>query len=138
MSVAKLSLFTPTVTHGRVCGWMSVRQLMAYHSLVVLHKTLLSPKSVYLYQKVTSEGKFPFKTRQAASCPPGFSFEVSHPTDSRTVRQRSSTKLGLSKKGWCWKSVELYNTLPTDLRLERKLPSFKKRLKKWVATNVSI
>ena len=137
-SVAKLSIFTPTVTLMRVCGWMSVRQLMAYHSLVVLHKTLASQKPVYLYQKVTSGGKFTYKTRQAASCPPGFSFEVNHPTDSGTLRQGSSTKLGLSRKGWCWKSVELYNTLPTDLRLERKLPSFKKRLKEWVATNVSI
>ena len=85
-SVAKLSIFTPTVTLMRVCGWMAVRQLMAYHRLVVLHKTLASQKPVYLYQKVTSGGKFSYKTRQAASCPPGFSFEVSHPTDSGTVR----------------------------------------------------
>ena len=65
-SVAKLSIFTPTVTLMRVCGWMSVRQLMAYHSLVGLHKTLASQKPVYLYQKITSGGKFPYKTRQAA------------------------------------------------------------------------
>ena len=100
--------------------------------------TIENQAPVYLFEKVTAGGKFPYKTRQAASCPPGFSFAVSHPSNSGAVRLRSGAKLGLSKQGWCWRSVELYNTLPTDLRLERKLPNFKKRLKDWVGLNVSI
>ena len=137
-SVAHLNIFTPTKTLMKVCGWMSVRQLLAYHSLVLLHKTLTNKAPVYLYQKVTSGGHFPYKTRQAATCPPGFSFEVSHPSDSGAVRQSTGSKLGLSKQGWCWRSVEQYNALPADLRLEKKLPSFKKRLKEWVGLHISI
>ena len=136
-SVAKLSIFTPTKTLMKVCGWMSVRQLMAYHSLVLLHKTIANQAPVYLHEKVTASGQFPYRTRQAATCPPGFSFDVIHPSDSGAVRLGSGAKLGLSKQGWCWRSVELYNTLPTDLRQERKLPNFKKRLKEWVGLNVS-
>ena len=136
-TVARLNIFTPTKTLMKACGWMSVRQLLAYHSLVLLHKTMASQTPVYLYQKITSVGDFAYKTRQAAACPPGFSFEVSHPIDSARIRQGQGSKLGLSKQGWCWKSVELYNTLPTDMRLERKMPSFKKRLKDWIRLNVS-
>ena len=137
-SISKLSIFTPSRILLQTCGWMSVRQLMVYHSLVLLHKTLAQQSPVYLYEKVTAAGQFPYKTRQAAVCPPQFSFEVQHPTDSGTIRQVSSAKLGISKKGWCWRSVEMYNSLPSDIRLENKLPNFKKRLKDWVTLNTSI
>ena len=137
-SITKLSVFTPTKTLLKTCGWMSVRQLMAYHSLVLLHKTLAHQAPVYLYEKVTAGGQFHYKTRQAAVCPTEFSFSVQHPTNSGTVRQVSSVKLGISKQSWCWRSVEMYNTLSTELRMEKKLPKFKKQLKNWVGLNISI
>ena len=135
-SVAKMNIFTPTKTLMKVCGWMSVRQLMAYHSLMLLQKTISSQTPVYLYKKVTAGGQFPYQTRQAAKCPSGFTFEVTHPSASGAVRLGAGSKMGLSKQGWYRRSVELYNTLPADLRLERKLPNFKKRLKIWVEMNV--
>ena len=117
---------------------MSVRQLLAYHSLVLLQKTLASQAPVYLYNKLTAGGEFSYKTRQAATCPPGFSFTVTHPIDNGAVRHESGSKKDLTKLGWCWKSVELYNKLPADLRLERKLTNFKKRLKEWIGLNVAL
>ena len=83
-------------------------------------------------------GKFPYKTRQAATCPEGFSFEIQHPVDSGTVRQVTGNKLDLSKNGWCWRSVEMFNTIPDHIRLETNLVNFKKKLKVWVDLNVSI
>ena len=122
-SVAKMDIFTPTRALLKVCGWMSVRQLMAYHSIILLHKTLSTKAPEYLYKKVTAGGQFSYKTRQAAECPAEFSFTVHHPTNNGTIRQAGSgNKLGMSKNGWCWRSVEMYNTLPTNLRLEQKLP----------------
>ena len=53
-SVAKLNIFTPTKTLMKLCGWMSVRQLLAYHSLVLFHKTLAKQSPVYLYHQYTS------------------------------------------------------------------------------------
>ena len=136
--VARLTIFTPTKTLMRVCGWMSIRQLMAYHSLVLFHKTKENQSPVYLFEKITAGGKFPYNTRKAATCPPGFSFEVRHPTASGAVRLGEGAKLELSKQGWCLRSAELYNTLPADLRLEKKLKNFKKRLKDWIEVNVTI
>ena len=137
-SVAKLGIYTPTRVLLRTCGWLSVRQLMAYHSIVLLHKTLANKAPEYLYKKVTQGGEFSYNTRQATVCPPDFSFTVQHPTDNGAVRQVGGNRLGMSKDGWCWRSVQQYNTLPTDLRLEKKFPKFKTRLKKWVEENVTI
>ena len=91
-----------------------------------------------MYKKVTAGGQFSYKTRQAAECPAEFSFTVQHPTNNGTIRQAGGNKLGMSKNGWCWRSVEMYNTLPTNLRLEQKLPKFKTRLKNWVEENIDI
>ena len=137
-SVSKLSYLTPARVLLKTCGWLSVRQLMAYHSLVLLHKTLEHQSPKYLYDKVTADGQFKYKTRQASECPREFSFNVQHPKDNGTIRQDSNTKLGISKKGWCWKSVVLYNTLPTNIRLEKKLSKYKTRLKTWVTDNISL
>ena len=137
-AVARLGIFTPTKALMKACGLMSVRQLLVYHSLVILQKTISSKTSVYLYKKVTSGGDFAHRTRQAATCPPGFSFSVTHPTDSGSIRQGPGPTLDLSMQGWCWKSVDCYNTLPTELKLERNLFGFKKRLKDWIGMNISI
>ena len=138
MCVTKLSYLTPTKVLLKTCGWLSVRKLMAYHSLVLMHKTLVHQPPNYLYDKVTADGQFKYKTRQASECPKEFSFSVQHPLDNGTIRQDSSTKLGISKKGWCWKSVELYNTLPTSIRQENKLSKYKTRLKTWVQDIISL
>ena len=128
-SVANLSIFTPSRTALKACGWMSVRQLLAYHSLMLLHKTLVNKTPVYLYEKLTASGPFSYSTRQTATCPPGFSFTVNHPTYNGTLRQASGSMLDISKQGWCWRSVQLYNTIPDHLRLEKTLLIFKKSLK---------
>ena len=111
---------------------------MAYHNIILLQKTLVNKAPEYMYKKVTAPGQFSYKTRQATECPAEFNFSVQHPTNNGEVRQAGGSKLGISKNGWCWRSVELYNTLPTNLRLEQKLPKFKTRLKKWVEMNIDI
>ena len=108
-SVAKLSYFTPTKNILKACGWFSVRQLMAYHSLLLLHKVLVYKTPRYMHEKVTANGEFKYNTRQVAECPAGFSFDVEHPVDKGTNRQEPGSKLEMTKNGWCWRSVEMYN-----------------------------
>ena len=38
--VTKLDKYTPTELLMKQCGWMPLHQLMIFHSLVLLHKTL--------------------------------------------------------------------------------------------------
>ena len=63
--VTKLDIFTPTSVLTKECGWLPVKQFMAYHSIVLLHKTLKFEKPSYLFQKVTS-GSDQYNTRKAA------------------------------------------------------------------------
>ena len=137
-SITKLSIFTPTKTLLKTCQWLSVQQLMTFHSLVLLKKTMYNKAPVYLHAKVTSGGQFTYNTRQAATCPEGFSFDVQHPVDSGTIRQAPGNKLGISKLSWCWRSVEIFNTIPEHIRLETKLSDFKKKIKNWVELHIVI
>ena len=122
-AITKLNIYTSTKVLLTACGWMSVRQLMVFHSLVLLQKTRENEAPVYLYRKISSGGDFCYNTRQATT---------------GSIRQVRGPKKDLSRQGWCWRSVDLYNKLPTDLKLERKLTNFKKRLKDWVALNIII
>ena len=121
-SVCKLDKFTSTRELMKACSWMSVRQMICYHSVVQLHKTLDQKTPVYLYQKVTTGGSWPYNTRKAAS---------------GQLRQQEGT-LDLAKRGWCIRAVEEYNKLPPDVRLEKLLPTFKTKLRSWVTANISI
>ena len=62
-AVAKPICATPTRTILKSCGWLSVRQLLVYHSLVVLNKTFANKAPKYMYDKVTAAGKFNYNTR---------------------------------------------------------------------------
>ena len=128
--VTKLDRFTSTTVLMRQCGWMPVRHLMVYHSLVLLHKTIQHQTPTFLYQKVTSGSDQP-NTRQAAAATAALA--AAGVPKQPTV---ANCELGLKKKSWCWSSVIWYNQLPLDLRLEKKVKTFKTRLKNWVTTNV--
>jgi hypothetical protein len=128
--VTKLDRYTPTNVLLQQCGCLPVRQLMAYHSLVLLHKTIKQKKPAFLYQKVTSETYQP-KTRQAAAILAALAAAgVPGPPAI------DSSELGLTRKSWCWSSVHWYNQLPLDLISEAKLQTFKTRLKHWVTLHV--
>ena len=129
-TVARLSIFTPTKTLMKACGWMSVRQLMAYHSLVLLHKILQQKSPSYLYQKVTS-GTQQYNTRQAADTTAALA-EVGITLQPSV----DICELELSRSSWCWASVKWYRQLPPGLQAEKKLSKFKTALKSWVTKNI--
>ena len=129
--VTKLDRFTSTTVILKQCGWMPVRQLMAYHSLVLLHKTVQNQTPTYLYNKVMSGSEQP-NTRLAAAATAA---EVAAGMPKQPTVEEC--ELGLKKKSWSWLSVVWYSQLPTDLRSEEKIGAFKTRLKEWVARNIS-
>ena len=128
--VTKLDRFTPTTVILKQCGWMPVRHLMIYHSLVLLHKTVQNQTPTYLYQKVMSGSEQP-NTRLAAATTAA---QVSAGLPKQPTVEEC--EFGLKKKGWCWSSVVWYDKLPIDLRSEVKIGRFKTRLKDWVTRNV--
>ena len=92
--VTKLDRYTPTKVLLRQCGWLPVRQLMAYHSLVLLHKTINQKKPDFLYKKVTSGSDQP-KTRQASASVAAL--EAAGVSGPPSI---DSCELGLTRKSW--------------------------------------
>ena len=128
--VTKLDRFTPTRTLLKQCGWLSVKQLMVFHSLVLLHKVFFNRKPEFLFKKITS-GPPPPNTRQALA--------ATRALASLGVFSQPSIpacELTLTRKSWCWAAVHWYGQLPPSIRSETKIVKFKTRLKDWVSTNV--
>ena len=128
--ITKLDRFTPSKVLLLQCGWLSVRQLMSYHSLVLLHKTINHRKPEYLYKKVTSGSCQPRTRHETEAADSLLAAGVSNPPSI------NSCKLQVTRKSWCWTSVYWYNQLPINLRTETKLQAFKTRLKQWVLLHV--
>ena len=49
--VTKLDRFNPTMVILKQCGWMPVRHIMVFNSLILLHKTVQHQNPPYLYKK---------------------------------------------------------------------------------------
>ena len=84
---------------------------------------MVAQQPKYLYDKFGSQ--YPCRTRLAAS---------------NKIRIDSSfdTDLSLALSSFRWRASRLYNTLPAELRNERKLVKFKSDLRKWVRSNIDI
>ena len=102
--VTKLDRFNSTMVILKHCGWMPVRQLMVFQSLVLLHITVQQQNSV--------SGQQQPNTRQAAAAEAAI---LAAGTPQWPTVERC--ELGLKKKSWCWSAVIWYNQLPLDLRL---------------------
>ena len=119
--VTRLGWGKATTTLLKQIGWLSVKQLYVYHSLLLVFKMQQSGKPAYLKEKFRNN--FAYRTRQATrSC-----FVI-----SETPRTEKS------RKSFVHSNIITWNSLPADIRKIDKLPRFKQKLKEWVLKNVQI
>ena len=117
-AVTGKSWWTPIRRLLHECRWLSVRQLIFYQTALQTHKILIDGNPVYFKQRMSTN--HPYRTRQAA----GGSIwrgEEEQPGTSFTSR-----------------GAQVYNSLPNYVRNCRTLPTFKYKLRQWVATNIPI
>ena len=103
------------------CGWMSVHQLAVYHSMVLVFKVIQSKSPKYLHLMFTA--KYNINTKQAKK---------------EHLQQTKGYHLEISQDSFRWRSAELYNEIPLEIRNNSRLETFKKEIKSWIKTNVSI
>ena len=120
--VTRSSWYTPSTDLMKSCNWMSMKQLSAYHSLVITHKTLLSKEPQYLYDKFNNT-QYPCNTRLSAN-------------NSIRIYGSFNADLSLTLSSFRWRSSGLYNTLPVGLRAQTRVSGFKSDLKGWVKQNI--
>ena len=99
------------------CGWLSIRQLVFFHSAVNIYKTIQTTKPQCIYNKLSMG--FPYNTRLAQS-------------ESVRIGSGFQCKLEITEKSYLNRATVCFNKLPSKLRQIRKLETFKKQLKAWV------
>ena len=96
----------------RQVGWMTVNQLVFYHSALSTFRIRQNKEPEYL-NSILSE-------------------------DSRTGRIIvPNTKLTLAKNSYCYRGASEWNSLPVEIRNCVKISQFKSKLKKWILLNVT-
>ena len=92
-------------------GWLSVAQLIVYHTLLLVFKIRKTGEPEYLADFLKN--------------------------DSRTGRIIvPNVKLGLAQKSFCFRGSGNWNELPQILRNSLKIGAFKRGVRKWITENV--
>ena len=119
--VTKHGQYTPNRVVLHQCGWLSVRQLVHYHSLLLLFKVKLQAKPEYLKAVFTTE--FPYRTRLATGM---------------GIRRGDRNNYDVTKRSFVSRTTTLWNELPTSIRSANSIDQFKKNLKSWIEVNIPL
>ena len=103
--------------------YLSVRQLVLYHSVILIHKVLQTGYPKYIHSRLSNQ--FPYNTRLAQS-------------DSVRMGPEFKSKLDLTEKSCINRATKSYNKISQNLRKISKIEAFKVQLKQWVKENTNI
>ena len=103
-------------------GWLSIRQLIFFHTVFQAHKTIVSGKPASLHDSISTQ--YPYRTRNAATGRIRF---------GEGFRGDSS----LVDASFKHRAVHWYNEVPVDV-YRGKLETVKHKLRQWVKKNVAI
>ena len=122
-TVTRMGIYTPVQILLQQCNWLSVHQLVFYHTIILLYKTVQSQKPKYLYDMTSTELIYETRADNAGKL--------------RVVADYIPVQ-GLTWKSYKWRSVRSWNLLPANIRTMKHLASFKSELKSWVLENIDI
>ena len=123
--VTQLPWMTPTSSLLNQCGWLSVRQLVVYHSLLLLHKVRRDKKPRYIYERMGI--KKMSNTRQETQR-----------VISGILKDFRCMRTETARKSFIPRSISQWNLLPEELRTTKNLNEFKSKVKEWVRLNIPI
>ena len=121
--VSNKDRYTPIKELLKSCGWLSIRQLVAFHRVVLLYKINYEGKPKYLAEK--------FATNQNPS------YNTRFQGDGRIRKSRIYSKEE-SKSSFVPDSINVWNRLPTKIRKSENTKAFKTLLKPWIVHNIEI
>ena len=101
------------------CGELSIHQLGAQRTLMMMKKIILSKKPGYISEKLLMT-QAAGTSRSASTIPP------------------VETTLTLKRSSFLYRAVKLFNQLPEDIREESRISPFKKGLKTWIKGNIRL
>ena len=92
-------------------GWLTVEQLIAYHTLIAIYRIRMKKEPEYLAGYLLRDNLY-----------------------GRIIVENST--LGLYRNSFIYRGSTLWNKLPRDLRSEMKIGVFKRKLKRLVEANI--
>ena len=118
--VTRLDWLTPASELLQQCGWLSVNQLVFYHSVLLVYKVRLNKTPRYL-DTMHNSWSYQYRTRQA---------------ESGLVKMVGRPRLEITRNSFRWRAANQYNQLSADIRNSETLVIFKLRVKTWIKINV--
>jgi hypothetical protein len=115
--VTKQSWFTPTRTLLLQCNWLSIKQLVFFHTALQVWNVTTSKCPVYIHSNLQ-----PSNTRSAAQG------NLLVPVVEKSF----------SSKSFMVRSTSTWNMLPPSIRSIKKLDLFKRKLKQWIKDSIDI
>ena len=115
--------YVSTVELLKECGWLSIRQLSFYTTVLSVHEALVNKTPENIYRILTSGREH--VTRRA----------VKHPVKRTCVDE---ARLTMASSLYRWRGHQQHSALPDFLKDEDDLKVFKCALKSWVLENVPI
>ena len=119
--VTKLDWSTPTAELLKQCGWLSVHQLVVYHSVVQVYKVIQKESPKFLFSMFSANYKH--KTKQA---------------QSGTLKHNRNLRLNLTESSFRWRAAQSYDELPLKNKNLKTLKEFKTAARKWVMENTPL
>ena len=113
--VTKLSWFTPTRTLLKQCNWMSIKQLIFFHTVIQLWKVRKAAIPVGLNAYFTQA-----QTRSGL-------------TGTLAIPQFNSS---LARKSFLVRAPLSWNMIPSELRSIQEIRPFKSKLRAWIMENI--
>ena len=93
-------------------GWLSVKQLIMYHSLLTVYRIRSSQEPEYLASRLSRENRY-----------------------GNIILPKSN--LSLHRNSFGYRAARDWNQLPQGLRQTRTINGFKKELKTWIKSEIS-
>ena len=122
-TVTRRNIFTPVEELLRMCNWLSVSQLVVYHTLKLVFNTRQSGKPEYLADMFSDD--FPYRTRFAEQ-------------GNIKVLGHGEPGLEMTRKSFKHRGMCDWNRLPTMIKTEEDPKKFKSLLLTWIRNNVPI
>ena len=119
--VTKLEWSTSTEVLLKQVGWLSVHQLVFFHSVLLIYKVNKDRVPVNLYNMFSST--YSYDTRQARG---------------GMIKLMGIPKLDLSKYSFRWRGANQFNQLPETIRTSPNFLIFKARAREWIRSHVSL
>ena len=119
--VTKLDWSTPVAELLKQCGWLSVQQLIVYHSVVQVYKIMQNESPKFLYSMFSATYSYKTKYSQGG-----------------LIKHTRSFRLDITESSFRWRAAKAYGELPLETRKLKTCKEFKISAKKWVKENVPL